>query len=59
MVVLGFPNFLLGGKLEFSGDIMAAVNPSVSRCSFMSKADKMAADSSPEQGEPRNLRRSY
>ena len=37
-------------KLEFDGAIMAAVNPSVSRCSFMSKADKMAADSSPNEG---------
>ena len=29
---------------------MASVNPSVSRCSFVLKANKMAADSSPNEG---------
>ena len=37
-------------KLEFDGEIMASVNPSVSRCSFVLKANKMAADSSPNEG---------
>ena len=45
-------------KLEFDGEIMAIAEgfypkpatPSVSRCSFLSKADKMAADSSPNEG---------
>ena len=36
--------------LEFDGVLMASANPSVSRCSFLSKADKMAADSSPNEG---------
>ena len=36
--------------MEFDGELMASVNPSVSRCSFVLKANKMAADSSPNEG---------
>ena len=36
--------------MEFVGVLMASVNPSVSRCSFVLKANKMAADSSPNEG---------
>ena len=52
------PLVMYTAKLEFDGEIMAIAegfypkpaNPSVSRCSFLSKADKMAADSSPNEG---------
>ena len=44
------PLFISNYLLEFDGVLMASVNPSVSRCSFVLKANKMAADSSPNEG---------
>ena len=70
-----FQRLVLKIKLEFNGVLSAgtadfypsargndrakSANPSVSRCSLVYNANKTAAASSPEQGEPRNSRRSY